>query len=412
VKAVKINYNIKDKFDFTLFGSMILLAIIGLIAIYSSTYNHPTASGNFQKQLTWLFVSLIFFFIFYLLPPRILRLLSIPAYIFALLLLIFVVVAGRKIYGAQSWLIIGPFGFQPSEFTKLAVILMLANWLSREGTDVNSLKGISVALGIGLLPVLLIMLQPDLGTAIVFGVMTLAIIFWAGMDLFQLFVVLSPAVVIFSSLFGFSALALALVMVLLGLFYFKKNLFTSASVFILNLASAFFFDYFFRLLKPHQQMRIKTFINPSVDPLGYGYNALQAKVAIGSGGFFGKGFLHGNQTQLRFIPEQWTDFIYCVIGEEFGFIGSIIVVILFSTLFIRLLKIAVASKNKFDGLVTIGILTMFFVHFAINVGMNIGIAPVIGIPLPFLSYGGSSLLANMIAIGIAMSFYRARKERV
>ncbi len=409
---MRIKYNLQDKFDFVLFGAVLLLTIFGLIAIYSSTYNHPTAHGNFERQLTWLLFSVAVFFVVYFLPPRIFRLLAIPAYLIALLLLTFVVVAGRKIYGAQSWLMIGPFGFQPSEFSKLAVILMLAYWLSKENLQINTLKDISVALAIGFVPILLIMMQPDLGTAIVFGAFTLVMIFWAGIDLFGLFVVLSPGVVIFASLFGVPAFVLALLAVLIGLFYFKRNLFISASVFVMNIAAGFFFNYLFNLLKPHQQMRIKTFINPSADPLGYGYNALQAKVAIGSGGFLGKGLLHGNQTQLRFIPEQWTDFIFCVIGEELGFIGSIIVVALFFLLFYKLLTLAASSKNKFNSLVIIGILTTFFTHFVINVGMNIGISPVIGIPLPFISYGGSSLLVNMVSIGIALSIYRTRKERV
>ena len=409
---MRIKYHPKDKFDFVLFGVVLLLSVFGLIAIYSSTYNHPTAHGNFDKQLTWLIVAIVILFVTYLLPPRLYKIVSIPLYVLALLLLGFVIVAGRKIYGAQSWLMIGPFGFQPSEFTKLAVILMLAYWLSRKEVKINSLRDISIALSLGILPILLIMLQPDLGTAIVFGAITLVMIFWAGIDLFGLFVVLSPGVVVFASLFGLPAFILALSAVLLGLIYFKRNLFTSASIFIMNIAAGFSFDYFFKLLRPHQQMRIKTFINPSADPLGYGYNALQAKVAIGSGGFLGKGLLHGNQTQLRFIPEQWTDFIYCVIGEELGFIGAIIVVALFFVLFYRLLDLATKSKDSFNSLVIIGVLTMFFVHFVINVGMNIGISPVIGIPLPFISYGGSSLLANMIAIGIVLSIYRTRKERV
>ncbi len=407
-----VKYDIKDKFDFTLFGAVLLLSVFGLIAIYSSTFNNPAVQGNFQKQLTWLIVSLFVFIVIYFLPPRLFRILALPTYILALILLAFVIVAGRKIYGAQSWLMLGPFGFQPSEFSKLAVILMLAYFLSRENTEINSVKDILLSLLIGFVPVLLIMLQPDLGTAIVFGAITIVMIFWAGIDLFGLFVVLSPGVVIFASLFGVPAFILSLVAVLLALFYFKRNLFISASVFVLNIASGFFFNYIFNLLKPHQQMRIKTFINPSADPLGYGYNALQAKVAIGSGGLLGKGLLHGNQTQLRFIPEQWTDFIFCVIGEELGFIGAIIVVFLFFLIFYKLIRLASSSKNKFNGLVIIGILTTLFVHFVINIGMNIGISPVIGIPLPFVSYGGSSLLINMIAIGIVLSIFRTRKERV
>ncbi|MCL5028449.1 MAG: rod shape-determining protein RodA, partial [Bacteroidetes bacterium] len=153
-----------------------------------------------------------------------------------------------------------------------------------------------------------------------------------------------------------------------------------------------------------------SFINPSADPLGAGYNAIQAKVAIGSGGFLGKGFLAGSQTQLQFIPEQWTDFIYCVIGEEFGFIGTMITLGLFLYLFIRILRLASSAKDEFLSLTLIGILAIYFIHFIINVGMVVGIMPVIGLPLPFVSYGGSSLLLNMIMLGIAANVYRTRKN--
>ena len=153
-------------------------------------------------------------------------------------------------------------------------------------------------------------------------------------------------------------------------------------------------------------------MDPTSDPLGSGYNALQAKVAMGSGGLFGKGFLEGNQTQLRFIPEQWTDFIYCVIGEEFGFIGSFFLLLLFLTLFLRLLNLTSLAGDRFGRLTIVGILTLFFVHFTINIGMNLGITPVIGLPLPFVSYGGSSLLTNMFLVGVVLNIYRNRKHHV
>jgi rod shape determining protein RodA len=198
--------------------------------------------------------------------------------------------------------------------------------------------------------------------------------------------------------------------VIILLFLFRKDLFFSGSIFALNLAAGFFTDYHYRALSPHQQRRIQSFLNPNADPLGAGYNTIQAKVAIGSGGFWGKGFLHGNQTQLQYIPEQWTDFIYCVIGEEFGFIGSIIVLILFLYLFMRILKIASLTKDEFLSLVIVGILTVYIVHFLVNIGMVVGILPVIGIPLPFVSYGGSSLLVNMFMLGIIANVYRNRKN--
>ena len=202
----------------------------------------------------------------------------------------------------------------------------------------------------------------------------------------------------------------SLVLILVMLLLFRKDIFFSGSIFALNLASGFFAGSLYNALSPHQQKRIQSFIDPNSDPLGAGYNTIQAKVAIGSGGLFGKGFMQGNQTQLQYIPEQWTDFIYCVIGEEFGFIGSIIVLILFLFLFLRVLKIAASTKDEFLSLTLIGILSVYIIHYLINIGMVVGILPVIGIPLPFVSYGGSSLLVNMFMLGIIANVYRNRKN--
>jgi rod shape determining protein RodA len=240
--------------------------------------------------------------------------------------------------------------------------------------------------------------------------MVLILIFWKGISLFGLFVVLSPAFVAISSLFGTYSLIGSLVVVVTVLVLFKKDLFFSASVFALNLAAGFFTDYVYHAFSPHQQRRIEAFIDPMTDPLGSGYNSIQAKVAIGSGGLFGKGYLSGNQTQLQYIPEQWTDFIYCVIGEEFGFIGSVIVLLLFTILFVRLLKIAASTKDEYLSLVVIGVLSVYFIQYLINVGMVIGLFPVIGIPLPFVSYGGSSLMVNVVMLAIVSNIYRNRKN--
>ncbi|MHB8854665.1 MAG: rod shape-determining protein RodA, partial [Ignavibacteriaceae bacterium] len=271
-------------------------------------------------------------------------------------------------------------------------------------------KDILISLAIGLIPVALILVEPDLGTSFVFFGLILIMLFWKGISLFGLFIVLSPAIIAISSLFGIYYLIASLILVVVCLFLFKKDIFFSGSIFALNLASGFFTKYVYDILSEHQQTRIRSFINPWSDPLGAGYNAIQAKVAVGSGGLFGKGFLAGNQTQLQFIPEQWTDFIFCVIGEEFGFIGAVIVLGLFLYLFIRLLKIASSTKDEFLSLTIIGILGVYFIHFMINIGMVVGVMPVIGIPLPFLSYGGSSLVVDMMMLGIAANVFRTRKN--
>lgn len=407
---MRIDYNIRDKFDFGIFIPAALLVLIGLVAIYSSTFNHPTMSGNFSRQLVFGVIGFIVFFITYSVPTNTFKTIAVPTYLFSLLLLIVVLVIGRKTSGARSWLDIGPIGFQPSEIAKIGTIMLMSSFLSRKSTDIDSFKDILIALTIGFIPVALILLEPDMGTAIVFVGFILLLIFWKGISLFWLFVVLSPGIVAITALFGFVYFIIALITVILLLIFFRKDLFFSGSIFALNLAAGFFADYLYNALSPHQQQRIKSFIDPNADPLGAGYNTIQAKVAIGSGGLFGKGFLQGNQTQLQYIPEQWTDFIFCVIGEEFGFIGSVFVLILFLILFLKILKIASQSKDEFISLTLTGILGVYLIHYLVNIGMVVGILPIIGIPLPFVSYGGSSLLVNMFMLGIVANVYRTRKN--
>jgi rod shape determining protein RodA len=407
---LRIDYKLQDKFDFGIFIPCVLLFCIGLAAIYSSTVHHPTASGNFDKQLIWGIGAFLVFFIAYSIPTNSFRLMSIPMYLLSLALLLAVLVMGRQIQGAKSWLDLGSVGFQPSELAKIGTILLIASFLSRNNTDIESFRDIVFTLIIGLVPVGLILLEPDMGTALVFIGIILTMIFWKGISLFGLFIVLSPGFVALSSLFGIYYFLAALIIVSAALFLFHKDIFFSGSIFALNLGAGFFADYVYNILSPHQQNRIKSFIDPMADPLGAGYNAIQARVAIGSGGFWGKGFLAGNQTQLQFIPEQWTDFIYCVIGEELGFIGGFITLMLFLILFIKILKIASSAKDEFLSLVSIGILAVFFVHLVVNIGMTVGIMPVIGIPLPFVSYGGSSLMVNMFMLGIVANIYRTHKN--
>ena len=407
---MRIDYHIKDRFDFGLLFPVIILFIAGLAAIYSSTVNNPAAQGNFQKQLVWGLIALIIFFVTYSLPTKSFKVAAVPGYLLSLLLLIVVLVIGKKISGSRSWISIGFLGFQPSELAKITTIFAMALFLSKSNINIDSFKDLIFTLSIGLFPVMLILLEPDMGTALVFVGMIITIIFWKGISSFGLFVVLSPVFVAMASLFGMAYFLASLALIVVVLFTFKKNIFFSGSIFALNLAAGFFTDYVYKALSPHQQKRILAFIDPMSDPLGSGYNSIQAKVAIGSGGLTGKGFLSGHQTQLQFIPEQWTDFAYCVIGEEFGFIGSIIILGLFFYLFTRILKIAYSSKDEFLSLVAIGILSVYFVHFIVNLGMVVGIMPVIGIPLPFVSYGGSSLLVNMFMLGIVANIYRTRKN--
>ena len=407
---MRIDYNIKDKFDFGLFLPVLILFGFGLLAIYSSTVNNTFAQENFQRQLVWGVFAFIVFFITYSLPTNFFKSFAVPGYLISLLLLLAVLVIGREISGSKSWLVIGSMGFQPSEIAKIATIMAIAAYLSRNNSNIDSFKDILITLAIGITPVLLILLEPDMGTSIVFIGVILIMFFWKGISSFSLFTVLSPAFVAVAAIFGTVYFIVALALVIVLLVTFKKDLFFSASIFAIGLSSGFFADYVYHALSPHQQRRIQSFLDPNADPLGAGYNTIQAKVAIGSGGLTGKGFLAGNQTQLQFIPEQWTDFAFCVIGEEFGFIGSIFVIGIFLILFLRILKLTFNTKDEFLSLVSIGILSVYLIHFIINIGMVVGILPVIGIPLPFISYGGSSLLVNMFMLGIVANLYRTRKN--
>lgn len=409
---MKINYNIQDKFDFGIFLPMLGLVLFGLAAIYSATVNHTIASQNFEKQLFWVIISLFVFFIIYFLPSHTIRTFAFPVYLVSQLLLVFVLIAGRVTKGAKSWLTFGPVGFQPSEVAKIGLILFLAYWLANSKRDINNIKDLITVIGIGFIPIVLILLEPDMGTSIVYVGITLVMIFWSGINLFGLFAVLSPGIAAFSSLFGLTAFVITLFVILGILISFKKEMFLSATVLVINIGAGFLVDIAVKYLKPHQQKRIASFMDPYSDPLGAGYNAIQAKVAIGSGGLTGKGFLEGNQTQLKFIPEQWTDFIFCVIGEEFGFLGSMFVMVLFLVLFLRLLNLTQISNDRFDSLIVVGVLTLLLSHFILNMGMNLGITPVIGIPLSFLSYGGSSLLVNTSIIALALNIYRNRKLHI
>lgn len=401
-----------DRFNLAIFISTFGLVTIGLIAIFSATYSIPEASGNFYKQLLFACAGIIFVIIIMYLPPKYISLSSYFLYGLNLLLLLLVLLLGKKISGSTSWFSIGGFGIQPSEFAKFTTILALANYLTNKqiGTDITKPRDFFIAILIGLTPVFLILMQPDMGTAIVFIAFIVPLLYWAGMPNYILFIITVPAAAAVCAFLGTYFFISVLVLTLLGLLYFKRNILTSTIVFSMTILSGFSVNYIFNKLKPYQQNRITSLFNPESDALGSGWNVIQAKVAIGSGGLWGKGFLQGTQTQLKFIPEQWTDFIFCMVGEEFGFAGSIFVLLLFLTLIVQTINTAYLCKNKFLSTCCIGFATLFLFHTTVNLGMAMGIMPVIGIPLPFMSYGISFLVSNLCMIGIIMNAYRNRKE--
>jgi rod shape determining protein RodA len=374
-----------SRFNLIVFISAFGLITFGLLAIYSATFGNELVAGNFTKQLISACIGVIVVLGIMYMPPKYIALSSYLFYIIVMIMLVAVLFLGKKIKGQTSWFNVAGFGIQPSEFAKVATVLALAFFLSNKHkeTDVTKPRDFFFAVGIALIPVALIMLQPDMGTTLVFLFLILPVLYWAGMPNYIMFFIAAPAI--------------TAVAAFLGTWYF-----VAAVVFII--AMMFIFNY--------QQKRIMSMFNPESDPLGSGYNVIQSKIAIGSGGLTGKGFLHGTQTQLKYIPEQWTDFIFCMVGEEFGFIGSIAVVLLFLILIWQTIHIAYICKNQFLSICCIGFATIFSFHILINLGMIMGIMPVIGIPLPFMSYGVSFLLSNLIMLGIILNAYRNRKEYV
>jgi len=382
---------------------------IGLLSIYSATVD-VNAAANFYRQLAWAGLGFVAMAVAALLPIRTVQRLSWGFFGLMLVVLLVILVIGSTIKGARSWFGVGGFGGQPSELMKVATILAIAAFLSRSETSLSDLKDLLKTIAIAAVPMVLILAQPDLGTTIVFFAMLIPILYWAGVSNFFLVAILVPILVAFGALLGTAAFLVAIAIGGGILYYFRENRFAAAVAFGITLAVGLSVQIMYERLPAYQQKRIATFLNPEADPLGAGYNVVQSKIAIGSGGLTGKGFLRGTQTQLNYIPEQWTDFIFCVPGEEYGFLGASLVLVLFALLINRAIRIAALSKNRFGSVAAIGIAGVWITHVFINVGMSMGIMPVIGIPLPFLSYGGSALIANMIMAGLLMNFYANRKE--
>ncbi len=387
------------------------LLVFGLMAIYSAT-NGTGDPSLFYRQLAWAVFSLATLVFVYFSDVRFIKDNAYIFYAIGIFLLVAVLIFGKKIAGQTSWMKIGSFSFQPSEIAKMATILALARFLSDDETDIRSIKHLLVALAISFTPVLLIMLQPDMGTMLTFLPLIATMLLLAGFDIYILMLLVFPLFLIISGFFSiYFIIALALILMTVLIVQHKKFKFHQLVVIGSALATSLFTHRFAsELLKPHQIKRIQTFIDPMSDPRGAGYNVLQAKIAISSGGFFGKGFLEGTQTQLRFIPAQWTDFIFCVIAEELGFLGASLLIALYLTLILRIIWAIYSINNKFVELTLSGYVSLLFIHVFINIGMTLGIIPVIGVPLPFVSYGGSSLIGNMIMVGLAMNFYRNRRS--
>lgn len=348
----------------TIIVCVLFLNLISLSALFSSLHQNGAFSAQalFYKQVIWIIIGWIFLFLFSTINYRFYFDLAFILYIINIILLLIVDFAGRTALGAQRWLSLGGFNFQPSELSKIVIIFFLARCFSSQGKK-TFIKDVLIPLLFVGINALLIFKQPDLGTALV----TIFIFF----------------------LVGFSS-------------KIKKRYF-----FIFIIIGLLTAPIVWKFLKPYQKKRVTVFMNPNVDPLGAGYSIIQSKIAIGSGKFSGRGFLAGTQNQFNFLPERHTDFIFTVVAEEWGFVGSIFLLCIYGLILMKIIHIALTFKDSFAQLVAMGICALFFIHIFVNMGMTLGILPVVGIPLLFISYGGTHLLISFILLGIFFNIVRS-----
>lgn len=407
--------NNTQSFNWLLTGLWVSLMAIGLVAIYSATQGEFLPAYiqiNFLKQLVAVGLSVAVLAGMQFLDPRIFKEGSYLFYGIGIILMILTLIIGREVNGARSWIVLGPVNFQTSEFMKVATILATANYLtSQRNISAENLKHALITICLLLVPTILVLLQNDTGTALVFLSLIPVMLFWSGLPYGISLFIISPAVIAYLCIISwYWGLAAAVIFTLL-IFFIQRRTWLTFTSFVCGILIVIGVQVaLYQVLQPHQRGRIEAFTNPNFDPRGAGWNVIQAKTAIGSGGLTGKGFMEGTQTQLRFLPEQWTDFIYCVIAEEFGFLGASLTLLLFMGLLMRLLGSAQNHKHPFAQIVIIGVAWIYFIHLFINVGSATGLLPVIGLPLPFISYGGSALLTNTIMLALCLNLaYNKRK---
>lgn len=392
------------------------LVAVGLVAIYAAT-NGPASefepADNFNKQTIWLGVSLLGLLIALVLPVRFFQMAAFPLYIVTTLLLVVALVAGREVNGAKSWLYFGSIGVQVSELAKVGTVLAVAQLVGLKRPRTMDIRFALMVVGLIMLPALLIVLQNDTGTALVFFGLIPISLFWSGLDLNLLLLMIAPVI---AGYFAIVSMPVAVVFALLFTAYMwwqsgdKRTALISA---LFSGGTAAFTTFAIeKVLKGYQLDRILSFTNPGAEQFrqGVGFHQVNSMAAIGSGGLSGKGFMQGTQTQGGYVMEQSTDFIFSVIGEEFGFLGSMLVLGLFAVLLIRILKLGANMKHPFGVMVASGTAGIFLIHIFINIGMATSLLPVIGIPLPFLSYGGSALLANSALLAIVLSLHLKKDE--
>jgi rod shape determining protein RodA len=422
LQKMRTRSSIFDDIDWVLVAIYSLMVLFGWLSIYAATFDEAhrgitDMTQNHGKQLLWIGLAAVIGIVLLLLDYRFFETFAYLIYGLGLFLLVAVLIFGSEIKGAQSWFVLGPVSFQPTEIAKYGTALAMAKFLSHQGQNFKQLRTKLMAIGFIITPVILILLQPDVGSTLVFFALLIVLyrqglskwIFIAGISMITLFILALYMKTIEVSpwndltISGAQIFAIALTAVVVLAIYLMRKIkgswFVAGTTYAAVLVYFFSVDYLFdKVLQPHHQNRINELLGIVSDPQGAGYNVHQSKIAIGSGGFSGKGFLQGTQTKFHFVPEQSTDFIFCTVGEEWGFLGSLVVVSLFVILITRIIWRSETQRSEFTRIFGYCVASIFFIHFAINVGMAIGLAPVVGIPLPFFSYGGSSLWSFTILL--------------
>ncbi|MCX7908804.1 MAG: rod shape-determining protein RodA [Ignavibacteria bacterium] len=395
-------------FDTKLLASVFFLILVGIYSIYSNNLNSETLIP-FQKHLGIVFWGIVIIFVTAFIPETWLRSLSFPIYLVSLLLLIAVLIFGVEIHGTKGWLRLGGYSFQPVEFAKLAVILTSSAFLSIPGVSLKNIRGFGSLFVIFLIPLIFIILQPDFGSAIILLIILWGILYWSDFNLNILLALVGFPFILLFYLKGMTEFIVTVIIFTgIVLFINKQKYVTSILTVALVVVLAIGTKDIINHLPKHQQERIKVFVDPSYAPLKESYNMIQSLLAIGSGGLLGKGPFAGTQTQLKYVFAQNTDFVFSIPAEEFGFVGSVAIIIAFYVLLSRVLKIGIETNSLFLKYSILGYAMLLFSHFVENIGMAIGLLPVMGIPLPFVSSGGSFFVVNSFLVGITLNACRRK----
>ena len=390
--------------------NIIGLLLLGLMSLYSiSILQEENSSNAFAKQILFLGPAIILMFIMTVLSKR-----FIHKYIYFFYCLIILLVSipffGQETAGTYRWINFGfSFGLQPSEIAKWIIVITLAKYLSDNNLQVHKFSSNIIPFFIAIIPTVIVLNQPDLGTAFVMMVPVIPMLYWVGARPYHLFLIIAP---LLSIITAFNVIVFALWSTIVGIIIFRSmdKLWTGVTIFFFNVFLGLMFPILWNFLRPFQKNRILTFFNPEIDPLGAGYHIIQSKTALGSGGLVGKGLGEGTQSQLKFLPVQESDFVVSVIGEELGMISLVIMLLLFALLIVKMINLSYSAPDRFSGLIIIGIASIFLSHVFINCSMATGLIPVKGLPLPFISYGGSFFLSSFMMVGLVLNFGRTEIE--